>query len=78
MKKTRFGIIVALTLALACILATNLCAESKAEKQEDIQKVAQQTLQQLYQAQPLAKAAIEKAAGYACTDMEGKGVYQGL
>src|SRR5215469_9152112 len=50
MKKTRFGIIVAITLALACIVPTNLLAESKAEKQEDIQKMAQQTLQQLYQA----------------------------
>jgi len=85
MKKTRFGVNVAVTLALAFIVATNLCAESKAEKQEDIQKMAQQTLQQLYQAQPLAKAAIEKAAGYAVfSDMgfkilfagsgEGKGV----
>jgi lipid-binding SYLF domain-containing protein len=65
MKKTRFGFIVAVTLTLACILPMNLPAESKAEKQEDIQKMAEQTLQQLYQAQPLAKAAIEKAAGYA-------------
>ena len=65
MKKNRFATIVAVALALACIVPTNLLAESKAEKQEDIQKMAQQTLQQLYQAQPSAKAAIEKAAGYA-------------
>ena len=78
MKKTRFGIIVAVALALACILATNLCAESKAEKQEDIQKMAQQTLQQLYQVQPLAKAAIEKAAGYAVfSDMGFKILFGG-
>lgn len=65
MKKTRFGSIAAVTLALVCILPANLAAESKAEKQEDIQRVEQQTLQQLYEAQPSAKAAIEKAAGYA-------------
>jgi len=65
MKKVRFGIFHLVSLALMCITATNMCAESKAEKQEDIQKVAQQTLQQLYQAQPLAKTAIEKSAGYA-------------
>ena len=78
MKKTRFGIIVAVALALTCILPTNLSAESKAEKQEDIQKMAQQTLQQLYQAQPLAKAAIEKAAGYAVfSDMGFKILFAG-
>ena len=78
MKKTRFGIIVAVTLALTCILPKNLSAESKAEKQEDIQKMAQQTLQQLYQAQPLAKAAIEKAAGYAVfSDMGFKILFGG-
>jgi lipid-binding SYLF domain-containing protein len=65
MKNPRFVIIAAVILALAYILPTNLPAESKVEKQEDIQKVEQQTLRQLYQAQPLAKAAIEKAAGYA-------------
>jgi lipid-binding SYLF domain-containing protein len=78
MKKTRFGIIAAAILALACSLATNLSAESKAEKQEDIQKMAQQTLQQLYQAQPSAKAAIEKAAGYAVfSDMGFKILFAG-
>ena len=78
MKKTRFGIIVAVALALACIVPTNLLAESKAEKQEDIQKMAQQTLQQLYQAQPLANAAIEKAAGYAVfSDMGFKILFGG-
>jgi lipid-binding SYLF domain-containing protein len=78
MKKVRFGIILGVSLALVCIFATNLCAESKAEKQEDIQKMAQQTLQQLYQAQPLAKAAIEKAAGYAVfSDMGFKILFGG-
>jgi len=78
MKKVRFGIILGVSLALVCIFATNLYAESKAEKQEDIQKMAQQTLQQLYQAQPLAKAAIEKAAGYAVfSDMGFKILFGG-
>src|SRR5262245_43040093 len=78
MKTTRLGIIVAVTLALAFILSTNLFAESKSEKQEDIQKMAQQTLEQLYQAQPLAKAAIEKAAGYAVfSDMGFKILFGG-
>jgi SH3 domain-containing YSC84-like protein 1 len=59
--------------------------ESKLAKQEDIQKMAQQTLQQLYQVQPLAKGAIEKAAGYAVfSDMgfkillAGSGTGQGV
>jgi len=74
MKKVRFGIILGVSLALVCIFATNLCAESKAEKQEDIQKMAQQT----HQAQPLAKAAIEKAAGYAVfSDMGFKILFGG-
>ena len=78
MKNSRFGIIVAGALGLTCIFTTNLLAESKAEKQEDIQKMAQQTLQQLYQAQPLAKAAIEKAAGYAVfSDMGFKILFGG-
>jgi lipid-binding SYLF domain-containing protein len=52
--------------------------ESKLAKQEDIQKVEQQTLLQLYQAQPLAKAAIERAAGYAVfSDMGFKILFAG-
>ena len=78
MKNARFGSIVALSLALACIFATDLCAETNAEKQEDIQKMAQQTLDQLYKAQPLAKVAIEKAAGYAVfSDMGFKILFGG-
>ena len=53
-------------------------SESKVAKQEDIQKMAQQTLQQLYEAQPLAKAAIESAAGYAVfSDMGFKILFAG-
>ena len=52
--------------------------ESKLAKQEDIQKMEQQTLLQLYEAQPLAKAAIERAAGYAVfSDMGFKILFAG-
>jgi lipid-binding SYLF domain-containing protein len=54
-----------MALTTVCLLATSLYAASKAEQQEDITKMAQQSLQQLYKAQPAAKAAINKAAGYA-------------
>ncbi len=55
-------------LALA---ATVLClslpgwAASKEERQAEVRQTAQQTLERLYRIQPKAKAAIEKAAGYA-------------
>jgi lipid-binding SYLF domain-containing protein len=51
--------------------ATVLClalpgwAASKEERQADARQSAQQTLERLYKLQPRAKAAIEKAAGYA-------------
>lgn len=64
MRKTRFGFATVVVAALVC-LAANLHAASKAEQQENIQKMTQQTLQQLYKAQPLARAAVEHAAGYA-------------
>ena len=63
MSTTRFGF--ALVVVAALIFTTaNLQAASKAEQQQDIQKVTQQSLQQLYKAQPLARVAIEHAAGY--------------
>ena len=78
MKKSGWEIMVAVVLSLSCVLSTSVLAESKSEKQEDIQKVAQQTLEQLYQAQPLAKAAVEKAAGYAVfSDMGFKLLFAG-
>ena len=51
--------------------ATVLClalpgwAATKEERQAEVRKTAQQTLERLYQLQPKAKPAIEKAAGYA-------------
>jgi lipid-binding SYLF domain-containing protein len=78
MLKTLSGVMMAVVVALVCMFATNVRAESKAEKQEDIQKMAQQTLEQLYRAQPLAKAAIEKAPGYAVfSDMGFKILFGG-
>jgi lipid-binding SYLF domain-containing protein len=38
---------------------------SKEDRQAEVRKTAQQTLERLYQLQPSAKPAIEKAAGYA-------------
>jgi lipid-binding SYLF domain-containing protein len=53
--------------ALLCGLATTAqTADSKVEKkQQEIRKMAQDTLQALYKADPNAKSAVEKAAGYA-------------
>lgn len=51
--------------ALVCAAVVNLHAASKTEQRQNIQKMTQQTLQQLYKAQPLAKVAVEHAAGYA-------------
>ena len=56
-----------LAAALACTLAvTAQAAEPEIEKkQQEIRKMAQDTLQTLYKADPKAKSAVEKAAGYA-------------
>jgi hypothetical protein len=56
-----------LAAALACTLAvTAQAAEPEIEKkQQEIRKMAQETLQTLYKADPKAKSAVEKAAGYA-------------
>ena len=40
-------------------------AASKEDRQAEVRKTAQQTLERLYRLQPKAKAAVEKAAGYA-------------
>ena len=40
-------------------------AATKAEKQADVRKMERETLARLYKASPGAKAAVEKAAGYA-------------
>src|SRR5690349_5200614 len=54
-------------LALAALLMLPLAshAATKAEKQEDVRETTQKTLGRLYKAQPSAKDAIARAAGYA-------------
>ncbi len=53
--------------ALVCALAVTACAaDPKIEqKQQEIRKMRLDTLQALYKADPKAKSAVEKAAGYA-------------
>lgn len=48
---------------------------TKAEKQAAIRKEAQNTLGKLYKAQPSAKTAIQKAAGYAAFDNFGMNLF---
>ena len=48
---------------------------SKAKKQAAIRQEAQTTLNKLYKAQPGAKAAIQKAAGYAAFDNFGMNLF---
>src|SRR5215468_7844047 len=53
-----------------------LAAEAtKAEKQAAIRKEAQATLAKLYAAQPSARSAIQKAAGYAAFDNFGMNLF---
>ena len=47
------------------MLSTAGFAATKAEKQENVRETTQKTLERLYKAQPQAKDAIAKAAGYA-------------
>jgi len=65
MMNARNRVTTVVALLVVCLVATSLYAASKEEQQADINKMAQQSLQQLYKAQPSAKAAIKKAAGYA-------------
>jgi hypothetical protein len=55
--------------SLFCVLPVDTFANNKEEKradiQADIQKMSEDTLHRLYKAEPPAKAAIEKAYGYA-------------
>jgi hypothetical protein len=51
--------------SLFCVLPVDTFANNKEDKRADIQKMSQDTLHRLYKAEPPAKAAIEKAYGYA-------------
>jgi lipid-binding SYLF domain-containing protein len=57
----------AIILALVCTSITAVHADdnSKASGQQNIRDLANETLQRLYKAQPMAKARVERAAGYA-------------
>lgn len=57
-------IALALAATLLCLALPGWTA-SKQERQAEVRQTAQQTLERLYKLQPKAKAAIEKAAGYA-------------
>jgi len=46
-------------------LTAHAADDKKAKEQKQVRGVAQKTLQQLYKAEPAAKAAVERAAGYA-------------
>jgi lipid-binding SYLF domain-containing protein len=54
-------------IALVCMFAVFSRADEKdkAKEQQQVRDVANKTLQQLYKAQPKAKTAVAKAAGYA-------------
>ena len=62
------------TLAFAP-LAEAIDAKKKAEAQVAIRKETQTTLSNLYKAQPAAKAALQKAAGYAAFDNFGMNLF---
>jgi lipid-binding SYLF domain-containing protein len=54
-----------LTLSIFAGEAAGITAAEKAKKQADVRKMAGETLSRLYKAQPQAKGAIGKSAGYA-------------
>jgi len=54
-----------LMLAALCAMPIAGLATAKEDRQADVRATVQATLERLYKAQPHAKAAIERAAGYA-------------
>jgi lipid-binding SYLF domain-containing protein len=56
-----------IVLGLLALLALPVTAgaASKAEEQAEVRKTANETLERLYKAQPAARTAVKKAAGYA-------------
>jgi lipid-binding SYLF domain-containing protein len=67
MGTIRRRILISISAALVCALAVTAgAADPKIEqKQQEIRKMRLDTLQALYKADPKAKSAVEKAAGYA-------------
>ena len=69
-------IIVAFLCAIA--LTAQASDDKKAQQQKEVENVANKTLQQLYKAQPMAKSAVQHAAGYAVfNDMGVKILFAG-
>ncbi|HTX55073.1 MAG TPA: YSC84-related protein [Candidatus Baltobacteraceae bacterium] len=64
---TRRELVLGLAVLPGLYAATALAADAKKKEQgrADIRKTVQQTLGRLYKVQPSAKAAVERAAGYA-------------
>jgi lipid-binding SYLF domain-containing protein len=69
MKNTQTGFAKskAIIFALLCALTWMAYAadDKKVKEQKDVRNVSQKILQQLYKADPAARAAVEKSAGYA-------------
>jgi lipid-binding SYLF domain-containing protein len=69
MENTRAAFAKSKVIIVAVVCASTLTAraadDKKAKEQKEVRKVAQKILQQLYKAEPAAKAAVERAAGYA-------------
>ncbi|HSN79998.1 MAG TPA: hypothetical protein VLR44_06430 [Rhodoferax sp.] len=64
--RLRMRSLVAVFMSLVLIALGGLAqAASKAEMQQETRTMAQETLNRLYQSTPSAKAAVERAAGYA-------------
>jgi lipid-binding SYLF domain-containing protein len=63
-SRTR-DLLAAVVLACALTLAAHAADSKKENNQNEIRKMAHDTLNQLYKADPKAKAAVQRAAGYA-------------
>jgi lipid-binding SYLF domain-containing protein len=57
--------VMVVALVYALTLMAHAADDKKAKEQKQVRQVAQKTLQQLYKAEPAAKAAVQRAAGYA-------------
>ncbi len=64
-KGTAILKVIFLTLACSLAIVAHAADDKKAEEQKEIRKMAQNTLQRLYKAEPKAKGAVQRAAGYA-------------
>jgi lipid-binding SYLF domain-containing protein len=63
--------VIIIALVFAFTLTAHAADDKKAKEQKEIRKVAQKSLQQLYKAEPAAKGAVERAAGYAAFNNMG-------